>query len=116
MAMDPTDSDDLWLEQALTADAQATAYVADDGFTATVLSRLPAPATLPAWRRPVVVLLWLMAAGAVAALLPDLFYALFRGISALIVGQQFTLSQIAVALLLVSATTWSTIVYAMRAE
>ncbi len=34
------------------------AYVADDGFTARVMARLPPPPTLPAWRRPVIVLLW----------------------------------------------------------
>jgi hypothetical protein len=118
--MDPnhTDTDDGWLEQALKADARAhaAAYVADDGFTATVMGQLPAPGTLPAWRRPVVALLSLIAAGAVAALLPDLFYAIFRGLSARIVGQPLTLAHIAVALLLLGAASWSTIVYAMRAE
>lgn len=113
-----TDSDDLWLEQALQADARehAAAYVAEDGFTARVMAQLPAPATLPAWRRPVVVVLWLMVAAAVAALLPDLFYAVFRGLAAMIVGQSITWSNIAAALVLLGATTWSTIVYAMRAE
>ena len=43
------------------------------------MARLPAPAVLPAWRRPVVALLWLAAGGAVVALLPDLFYSLFSG-------------------------------------
>lgn len=114
----PTDTDDGWLEQALRADARehAAAYVAEDGFAASVLSRLPAPPTLPAWRRPVVVMLWLFAGGAVAALLPDLFYAVFRGLAAMIVGQSLTWSNIAAALLLLGATTWSTIVYAMGAD
>ncbi len=74
MDTDRAQSDDGWLEQALKADAQGAAYVADDGFTAGVMARLPQPATLPAWRRPVVALLWLIAGGAVVALLPDLFY------------------------------------------
>ena len=68
MDMDRAQSDDGWLEQALKADAQGAAYVADDGFTASVMARLPQPATLPAWRRPVVALLWLIAGGAVVAL------------------------------------------------
>lgn len=118
MTMDTlhTDTDDDWLERALRADAHAAAYVADDGFTAAVMARLPAPAVLPAWRRPVVVVLWLIAGGAVAALLPDLFYAVFRGLAAVLLGQSLTWSNIAVALVLLGATTWSTIVYALRTE
>lgn len=119
MDTDRAETDDGWLEQALKADAQAhaAAYVADDGFTAKVLSRLPAPAVLPAWRRPVVTLLWLIAGGAVVALLPDLFYALFGGLVALLVGQpMLTWSHLAVALMLLGAATWSTLVYAMLAE
>jgi hypothetical protein len=112
------DADNGWLEQALKADAreQAAAYIADDGFTATVMARLPAPATLPAWRRPVLALLWLIAGGAVAVALPDLFYDVFRSLVAMVVGQPLTLSRIAVVLTLLGAATWSTIVYAMRAE
>jgi hypothetical protein len=112
------DADNGWLEQALKADARehAAAYLADDGFTAAVMARLPAPATLPAWRRPVLVLLWLIAGGAVAAALPDLFYDVFRGLVAIVVGQPLTLSRIAVVLMLLGVTTWSTIVYAMRTE
>jgi hypothetical protein len=119
MNTDRADTDDSWLEQALKtgARADAAAYVADDGFTAKVLARLPAPALLPAWRRPVVVLLWLVAGGAVVALLPDLFYALFGGLVALLVGQpMLTLSHLAVALMLLGAATWSTLVYALRTE
>jgi hypothetical protein len=116
--MDTNDADDGWLEQALVADAReyAAGYVADDGFTAAVVARLPVPVTLPAWRRPVVVLLWLITGGAVATALPDLFYDVFRGLAALVVGQPLTWSRIAVALTLLVATLWSTIVYAMRAE
>jgi len=116
--MDADDTDDGWLEQALVADARehAAGYVADDGFTAAVMARLPAPVTLPAWRRPVVVLLWLIAGGAVATALPDLLYDVFRGLAALVVGQPLTLSRVAVAAMLLAATLWSTIVYAMRAE
>jgi len=112
------DADNGWLEQALRADARehAAAYLADDGFTAVVMARLPAPATLPAWRRPVLAMLWLIAGGAVAAALPDLFYDVFRGLVAMVVGQPLTWSRIAVAIIVLGATSWSTIVYAMRAE
>ncbi len=72
MVKNHADADDGWLEQALEADARehAAAYVTDDGFTAKVMARLPAPATLPAWRRPVLALLWLIAGSAVAVALP----------------------------------------------
>jgi hypothetical protein len=111
-------ADDGWLEQALKADAreQAAAYIADDGFTAAVMARLPAPAALPAWRRPVLALLWLIAGGAVAVALPDLFYDVFRSLVTMVVAQPLTLSRIAVVIMLLGAATWSTIVYAMRAE
>jgi hypothetical protein len=118
--MDTThaDADNGWLEQALKADARehAATYIADDGFTAAVMARLPAPATLPAWRRPVLAMLWLIAGGAVAGALPDLFYDVFRGLVAMVVGQPLTLSRIAIVLTLLAAATWSTLVYAMRAE
>ena len=111
------DADD-WLERALKADARehAAAYVSDDGFTAKVMSRLPAPATLPAWRRPILALLWLVVGGAVAMALPELFYDVFRNLVAMVIGQPLTLSRIAVVIILLGATTWSTVVYAMRAE
>ncbi len=116
MDTDRAPSDDGWLEQALKADAQGAAYVADDGFTASVMARLPRPATLPAWRRPVLAVLWLIAGGAVLALLPDLFYSLFQGLVGLFVAQPLTWSNLAVALLLLSGVTWSALLYAMRAE
>jgi hypothetical protein len=118
MAAERTPGTDDWLEEALRADAtaHAGAYLADDGFTARVLERLPQPAALPAWRRPIVVLLWLVAAGAAAAALPELFYDVFRGLMATVVSQPITLPRIALALTMLGAVAWSTIVYAMREE
>ncbi len=118
MAVDRMRPGDDWLEHALRAEASdcAAAYLADDGFTAGVLARLPQPAALPAWRRPVLALLWLVAAGATAAALPDLFYDVFRALVATVLAQPLTLPRIAVALTVLGAVTWSTIVYAMREE
>jgi hypothetical protein len=112
-----TDGDD-WLEGVLGADAaeHAAEYLADEGFTSRVLERLPPPVALPAWRRPVVVLLWTIVAGAVAAALPGLAYDAFRNLVATLVTQPLTPSAIAVALLLLGATAWTAVVYAMRAE
>ena len=118
MGMNQTDANLDWIERALKADAgeHAAVYIADDGFTSGVLARLPAPAVLPAWRGPVLAVLWLIAAAAVVVALPDLFYDVFRGLVAIVVAQPLTWSRIAAALLLLGATTWSATVYAMRAE
>ena len=60
-----------WLDRLLTDDARThrEASVADAGFTARVMSALPAPiapVTLPAWRKPVVLALWGVAAAGLA--------------------------------------------------
>jgi hypothetical protein len=108
---------DDWLDRALRADgARADAYVADDGFTARVLAGLPQHAALPAWRRPIVVLLWLVAAAAAVVALPDLFYEVFRSLVATAVAQPLTLPRIALALTVLGAMAWSTIVFAVREE
>ena len=117
MTVDRTQTSDDWLEDALRADAgRADAYLADDGFTARVLERLPQSAALPAWRRPVLVVLWLIAAGAAAVALPELFYDVFRGLVAAVVAQPLTLPRIAMALTVLGAVAWSSIVYALREE
>ena len=48
--------EDDWLEHALIEDGRAhrAGYIVDDGFSARVAGALPPPATLPAWRKPVV--------------------------------------------------------------
>jgi hypothetical protein len=48
--MTAPDADD-WLDDVLRAGDD---YIADDGFTARVMSSLPPPAALPKWRRPAV--------------------------------------------------------------
>jgi hypothetical protein len=118
METNRNDSELDWVEQALKADARAASeiYIADDGFTAALMARLPAPAQLPAWRTPVIALLWLILGGAVVAALPDAFYDVFRAFAATFVGQPLTLSKIAVALALLGTLTWGTLVYAARAE
>ena len=118
MDMKQADANFDWIERALEADAReyAGAYVADEGFTSSVMARLPQRAVLPAWRGPVLALLWLIAGAGVVVALPDLFYEVFRGLVAIVVAQPLTLSRIAAAVLVLGALTWSTIVYAMRAE
>jgi hypothetical protein len=105
-----------WLDAALedAAHEHRAAYLADAGFTAKVLDRLPAAPTLPAWRRPVIVLLWLLAGAAAMVSLPGAFDDAFRGTVALLLGHRIGLSDFALLLLLFGAAAWSSLVYAAR--
>jgi hypothetical protein len=112
------DAGNDWLEDML-RDAgreHRADYIADDGFTQGVMTQLPEPATMPAWRRPLVVLLWVLAGGAVMFSLPGLFEQLFRGAVAVLAGHRLGLPDVAVALVLFGGAAWSTLVYAMRAD
>jgi hypothetical protein len=91
-------------------------YVADDGFTQRVLAQLPEPATLPAWRRPAVALLWVLGIGAVMFALPGVFEELFRAAVAILVGHRLGVADIAVALVLFAGATLATLVYAARSK
>ena len=102
------------LEQA--AQEHRAAYVADDGFSARVISRLPAAPTLPAWRRPVIVLLWLLAGVGAFVSLQGAFDNAFRGGVALLVGRPLGLPDIALLLALCGAAAWTSLVYAARAN
>ena len=110
------DTADDWLEQALRAEGSEhrSSYVADDGFTARVMSRLPQPATLPAWRRPVIVFLWLCRGSGSLAGVPGLFEDAFRGTVAMLVGHRIGVADIAALLVLLSAATWGMLIYAAK--
>jgi hypothetical protein len=112
------DAGDDWLDDMLrNAGREHRAdYIADDGFTHRVMAQLPEPATLPAWRRPAVALLWVLAVGAAMISLPGLFEQLFRGAVAVLAGHRLGLTDVAVALVVLGAATWSTLVYAARAD
>ena len=107
-----------WLDAALAAAGQEhrAAYVADDGFTARVIGRLPAAPTLPAWRRPVIVLLWLLAGAGAAVSMPGAFDDAFRSGVALLVGRPLGLTDLALLLVLCGAAAWTSLVYAARAN
>ncbi len=112
------DAGDDWMDAVL-RDAgreHRADYLADDGFTQRVMGQLPEPATLPAWRRPVVILMWVLGLGAVMFAVPGVFEQVFRGAMAVLVGHRLGIPDIAVALLLVGATAWSTLLYAMRSD
>jgi hypothetical protein len=91
-------------------------YLADEGFTQRVMAQLPEPATLPAWRRPAVALMWVLAAGTVMLSLPGWFEQLFRGAVAVLAGHRLGLPDLAMALALFGGAAWSTLIYAARSE
>jgi hypothetical protein len=106
-----------WLDAALESAGREhrAAYVADDGFTAQVIGRLPVVPTLPAWRRPVIVVLWLLAGAGAMVSLPGVFDDAFRGAVALLVGRPFGLADVVVLLVLFGAGAWGSLVYVARA-
>ena len=113
----PAPAGNDWLDDVLRADAaEHAAYIADDGFTARVLERLPHPVALPAWRRPFVALLWAIVAIAVIAALPIWFDDAFRSAAALLFGHRFTLSDLALLVALLGAMSWSALFVAARAD
>jgi hypothetical protein len=112
------DAGDDWLDAMLREAGREhrADYLADDGFTQRVMAQLPEPATLPAWRRPAVILLWVLGVGALMFALPGLFEQLFRGAVALLAGHRLGLADVAMALLLFAGVAGGTLVYAARSE
>jgi len=110
----PGDSADAdWLDRMLVADgaAQREAYVADDGFTQRVMTALPLPVALPAWRKPVLTVLWGAAAVAAAVALPDAAYEVARETYRLVAAQSFSLRGVMGAVVAAGALTWGTAMY-----
>ena len=80
------------------------------------MARLPVPATLPAWRRPAIVLLWLCAAAAAAVGMPGLFDDAFRSTVALLVGHRLGVADVARVAGRLGAATWGMLVYAVKVK
>jgi hypothetical protein len=105
-----------WLDRLLADDARAhrDAYVADEGFTARVMQALPAPLTLPAWRKPVVLALWGVAAAGIALAMPAAVLEVGREAYRLLAAQPVSLSGIAGAVVAMVVLTSAAAAYTLR--
>jgi hypothetical protein len=103
-------STDDWLDRALTDNARehADLYIPDDGFTARVMTALPAAVALPAWRKPALTALWAAAGVGLAITVPGIAVDVAREAFKLLAAKPFALSEIAAVLLMAGAGMWST--------
>jgi hypothetical protein len=104
----PTESDD-WLEHALRDDGREHRddYLADDGFTARVMTALPAPAALPAWRKPALAVLWGGAGIGIALTLPGVVVDAASQILRVLSAQPVSLTGIALGVVALAAASWA---------
>ena len=109
-------ADDDWLDGALRAEGREhrAGYLDDAGFTARVMAALPAPAALPAWRRPAQTALWAAAGLGLALALPGTVLDVVHDVLRLIVGQRVTLGGIAAGLAALGVATWVAAAVALR--
>ena len=107
-----------WVDALLARDAAEHAgdYIADEGFSAGVMRMLPAADAMPAWRRPAVIALWLVAAALLAFNLPGTALEIARGAFKLFAGQPFSLSTLALALAALGVATWTGAAVALRRD
>ena len=105
-----------WLDGLLESDARdvSSAYIADAGFTARVMQALPAPAALPAWRKPAVVALWGVALAGISFALPAAALDVAREAYRLLGAHPVSLSGMVGALLFAGTLSWSAAAYALR--
>jgi hypothetical protein len=113
-----TASDDDWLDAVLRADGREhrAAYLDDEGFTAKVMAALPAPAALPAWRKPALAALWAAAGIGVALALPTTVVDVAHEITRVILGQPVSLTGIAAGVAALGAASWAAAAIALRYE
>ena len=112
------DPADAWLDRLLADDASAhrDAYLDDDGFTARVMSALPAAASLPRWRKPAVTALWATAGLGLAFALPGAALDVSREAFRLFAAQPISLSGLAAALVALGVVTWTGTAWALRRD
>lgn len=118
MTMNAPASDD-WLEQALRSQARDHQgdYLADDGFTARVMTALPAPVeAVPRWRRPAEIALWIVAGAGAAVAAPDVALDVGREAFRLLAAQPVSLPHMGMMLAAFGAATWAAAAWALRSD
>ncbi len=110
-----SDAGDDWLDAALRQDglAHRAGYLDDDGFTARVMAGLPAPATLPAWRKPVLGVLWGAAGIGIALALPGTAIDIVHEVARVFVHPVST-AQIVAGVVMLGAATWAAAAFALK--
>ena len=110
----PTD----WMDRMLRHDAalHADDYIDDAGFTARVMQTLPAIGELPAWRRPAVAAMWLIAGLLLAVALPGVAFDVARAAYKLFVARPFALSTIAFIVVAFGAASWTAAALALKRD
>ena len=105
-----------WVDRLLADDAHdyAQSYIDDAGFAAKVMQQLPAPATLPAWRKPAATLLWAAVGLGLAFTLPGAALDVAREAFKLFAAKPFSLSEIAAVLAVLGMGTWTTVIVAWK--
>ncbi len=109
-------ADDSWLESLLRTDGEAHRgdYVADEGFTARVMDAIPAPAALPAWRKPALAAVWAVAGLGIAVALPGAITDVAQDALRILFAQHFSLRDIGAGILGIAGLSWAGTLYALR--
>jgi hypothetical protein len=105
-----------WLDDLLREDGREhrAFYVDDGGFTARLMAALPAPATLPAWRKPALTGLWAAAGIGIALALPGTAVDVAREVLRVVIGQPVSLAGITAGVVALGAATWVAAAVALR--
>jgi len=91
-------------------------YIDDSGFTARVMQTLPVVGALPAWRRPAIAALWVIAGVLLAVALPGVAFDFARAAYKLFVAKPFALSTIAFIVVAFGAASWTAAALALRRD
>ncbi len=108
-----------WLDGALRASREP---VDDDGFTMRVMDALPAaavalqPSRVPAWRRPVVSLLWVLALIGAAVSLPGVLQDVARSGYRLATAYPVSVGELVVAVAAAALVVWTATALALRRQ
>jgi hypothetical protein len=109
---------DDWLDAALRAEGREhrAGYLADDGFTARVMAKLPAPlaASPPAWRKRAVIGLWTAAGVGAVIAFPGAYADFAREYFRVVAGHPVSLAQIIATVVALGVGSWTAMVWAVR--